>query len=331
MSSNHPAPTFYVLHGNDEFSLHAAVNTMREQMGDPTTADLNTTVIDGKSASIGEVLAAVRSVPFLSDKRLAIVEGMITWLSRKGASKSDKEALEALGAELSELPDWARLVFVEPNTLSERNAILKLARELPGGYHKEFNPPRNPVVWIKQRAQDEYGTPINTQAAQALADLIGEDLRAADSELAKLAAYVNAERPITERDVATMTAYVVEANVFEMVDAIGKRDGATASQLLHRLLENDEPLRLFGMIVRQFRILILAREFLNAGGSPKETGKAIGVHPFVGEKAAGQARAFTLDQLEHIYRHLLDSDVNIKTGKIDAVLALDLLLAGVSS
>lgn len=331
MSSKRPAPTFYVLHGSDEFSLHAAVQAMRDQMGDPTTAELNTTVLDGKNTSVDQALAAVRSVPFLSDKRLAIVEGMLTWLSRKGAGKSGKDELETLAAGLAELPDWARLVFVEPGTLSERNPILKLAKEIQGGYHKTFNPPRNPVQWIKQRAQDEYGTAINNQAAVALASLIGEDLRAADSELAKLAAYVNAERPINERDVATMTAYVVEANIFEMVDALGKRDGATASQLMHRLLENDEPLRLFGMIVRQFRILILAREFLNSGGNPKQAGKAIGVHPFVGEKAAEQARAFTLEQLEHIYHHLLEIDISIKTGKIDAMLALDLLLAGVSS
>lgn len=331
MSRSRPVPTFYILHGDDDFSLRAAVQAMRDQMGDPATAELNTTVIDGKNTSAAGVLSAVRAIPFLSDKRLVIVEGMITWLSRKGAGKSGKDELEKLAAGLAELPEWARLVFVEPGTLSERNPVLKAAKEIVGGYHKAFNPPRNAVQWIKQRAQDEYGTPINNQAALALATVIGNDLRAADSELAKLAAYVNAERPITERDVATMTTYVAEANIFEMVDAIGKRDGATAAQLLHSLLENDDPLQLFGMIVRQFRLLILAREFLNDGGTPKQTGAAIGAHPYVGEKVAEQARAFTQEQLEHIYAHLLETDVNIKTGKVDPILALDLLLAGISS
>ena len=128
-----------------------------------------------------------------------------------------------------------------------------------------------------------------------------------------------------------LTSYVSEANVFEMVDAIGKRDGATASRLLHRLLDQNDPLQLFGMIIRQFRLLILAREFLNEGGSPKEIGKAIGVHPFVGEKLAGQVKSFTLEQLETIYHHLLDTDIGIKTGKVEDVLALDLLIAGVAS
>ncbi len=329
--SKRPSPTFYVLHGDDEFSRRAAVQVLRDQMGDTSTAELNITTLDGKTASTADVLSSARSMPFLSDKRLVIVEGMLAWLSRKGAGQAAKDELAMLSDGLASLPEWARLVFVESGTLSDRHPVLKLAKELPGGYHKEFNPPRNPVRWITQRAEQEYETVIEPQAARALATVIGEDLRAADNELAKLSAYVNAERPITEADVALLTAYVAEANVFEMVDAIGKRDGATASQLMHHLLDNDDPLRLFGMIVRQFRLLIMAREHLNAGGSPKQTGQAIGAHPFVGEKVAEQARAFTLEQLEHIYHHLLETDIGIKTGKVDPIVALDLLVAGIAS
>lgn len=329
--SQKAAPTFYVLYGEDEFSRRAAVQVMRDQIGNPTTADLNTEIFDGKNASVADVLAAVRAMPFLSDKRLVIVEGMIGWLSRKGAGNSGKAELETLRDGLSTLPEWARLVFVEHGQLSERNIILKAAKEIRGGYHKEFNPPRNPQQWITNRARDVYGAEIDQRAAAALATLVGNDMRAADSELAKLVAYVNYERPITETDVAQMTAYVVEANVFEMVDAMGQRDGATAVRLLHRLLDNSEPLQLFGMIIRQFRLLILAREHLNQGGTPASTGQAIGAAPFVGKKAAEQARVFSQDQLERIYSFLLETDLSIKTGKVEAALALDLLVARVSS
>ena len=303
---------------------------MRDQMGDPSMADLNITLLDGKQATSADVLSSARAMPFLSDKRLVIVDGMLTWLTRKGAGKSNKTELTKLAEGLTHLPDWARVVFVEARTLSERNAILKLAKTEPGGYHKEFNPPRNPVRWIIDQARAEYETEIEPAAARALAEVIGDNLRAADSEIAKLAAYVNDERPISEADVMLLTPYVSEANVFEMVDALGKRDGKTASQLMHRLLEDGEPLQLFGMMVRQFRLLILAREFINAGGSPKGIGKAIGVHPFVGEKLGVQVRAFSLENLEKIYHFLLETDIGIKTGKVEGILALDLLIASIA-
>ncbi|MBN2305401.1 MAG: DNA polymerase III subunit delta [Anaerolineae bacterium] len=325
------APTFYVLHGDDEFSCRAQLQTMRAQMGDPSTAELNTTVLDGKNASSADVLSAARAMPFLSDRRLVIVEGMLSWLARKGAGQTGQTELAKLQEGLTDLPDSARLVFVEPGTLSERHPILKLAKTAPGGFHKTFNPLRDATAWIKQQSRQQYDTEIEHPAAMALANVTGQDLRAADSELAKLAAYVNGERPISEADVALLTPYVAEADIFQMVDALGRRDGATALRLFHRLLENDDPLRLFGMVIRQFRLLIQAREFLNDGGSPGQIGKAIGVHPFVGEKLAGQVRAFSLDQLEALYHFLLDTDVAIKTGKVDAVVGLDLLIAGVSS
>ncbi|NLX11275.1 MAG: DNA polymerase III subunit delta [Chloroflexi bacterium] len=324
-------PTFYVFHGPDEFSCRAQLQSIRAQMGDPGMAELNTSILDGKAAAAAEVLAAASAMPFLSDKRLVIVEGMLSWLARKGAGKIGKEQLEVLVEGLPHLPEFARVVFVEMDTLSDHNPVLKLAKTDPGGYHKAFNPPRDATRWIRTQAEQVYGVEIETAAAVTLAAVIGEDLRAADSELAKLSAYVNGERPITGADVALLTTYIAETDVFQMVDALGQRDGAAATRLLHRLLEQDDPLPLFGMMIRQFRLLLLAREYLNGGGAPGQIAQAIGVHPFVGEKLVRQVGAFTLDQLEHIYRFLLETDLSIKTGRVDAGLALDLLIAGIAA
>jgi DNA polymerase-3 subunit delta len=327
------APTFYVLHGPDEFSCKAQLQAMRAQMGDQTMAELNISVFDGKTASADDVLNAARSVPFLSDKRLVIVEGMLSWLARKGAGKADKAAVETLSAGLIDLPDWARLVFVERETLSEKNAILQLAKTASGGFHKEFNPPSNDDLrakWIAHHARENYEVIIEPRAALLLAAMVEADMRAADSEIAKLALYVNGERPINERDVLLLSAYKGEADVFEMVDALGRRDSQAALRLLHRLFEDDEPLRLFGMIIRQFRLLLLAREHLDSGGSAGQLAQVLGVHPFVAQKITAQVRAFSLPQLEQIYRFLLETDAGIKTGKVNDVLALDLLVAGIS-
>ncbi|MBI5960886.1 MAG: DNA polymerase III subunit delta [Chloroflexi bacterium] len=327
------APTFYVLHGSDEFSCKAQLQAMRAQMGDSSMAELNTSIFDGKTASAHDVLNAARSTPFLSDKRLVIVEGMLSWLARKGASKADKAAVETLTAGLIELPDTARLVFVEREMLSEKNAILQLAKTAPGGFHREFNPPSNEehrAKWIVNQARENYGAIIEGRAAALLAAMVDTDMRAADSEIAKLALYVNGERPINEQDVTLLSAYKAEADVFEMVDALGRRDAQAALRLLHRLLVEDDPLRLFGMVVRQFRLLLLAREHLNSGGSAGQLAQALGVHPYVAQKITAQVRAFSLEQLEQIYHFLLETDAGIKTGKVGDVLALDLLVAGLS-
>jgi DNA polymerase III subunit delta len=81
------------------------------------------------------------------------------------------------------------------------------------------------------------------------------------------------------------------------------------------------------MIIRQFRLLLLAKEHLTSGGSPQALSTVLGIHNYPAEKAGKQSRSFTILQLERIYRLLQEYDWKMKTGRIEPILALDLLVA----
>lgn len=329
-----PTITFFILHGSDTLRVEEETAKLRAQMGDDPNADMNISEFDGEQVSVPEVLNAVTSFPFLAEKRLVIVKNLLTHITRKGAGETGKQAVARLERDLPGLPEWARLVFVERDALAESHPIIKLARANQTGYEKAYNAPKDSTQWIIKRARDEYGAEIEPRAAQALASVTGEDLRRADNELIKLVSYVNEERPINEDDVAALTPYVAEANIFTMVDAIATGKGDVALALLHRLLEADPAdgsFGLYGMIVRQFRLLLLAKEHLALHGSRAGLKEALGLRSdYPANKAADQSRAFTLAQLEEIYRVLHDYDLQMKTGRIAPELALDLFIAGVA-
>ncbi|MDX1616232.1 MAG: hypothetical protein R3300_18105, partial [Candidatus Promineifilaceae bacterium] len=67
------------------------------------------------------------------------------------------------------------------------------------------------------------------------------------------------------------------------------------------------------------------------GAPPAAIAKSLKIHPYVAGKVHQQCQNFTLDQLERIYAHLLEIDVDVKTGQTDMVTALDLLVAGVTT
>lgn len=323
--------TFYIFHGDDDLRIDEEVGAMVAKMKEQPNGDLNMAEFDGTSASVPEMLGAALAYPFLADKRLVVVKGMLSWITRKGAGETGKNAVEALLSALPQLPEWTRLIFVERGKLSDSNKILKLAQTDPNGYEKAFSTPKDSTGWIVQRAKDLYGAKIEGAAASALASVTVGDLRRADNELLKLVSYVGTERPISEADVTLLTPYVAEANMFEMVDALAEGKGKVAVALVHRLLEQDaDVFGLYGMIIRQFRLLLLAKEHLSSGGSPKEIASAIGVHPYVAEKLTKQTRSFTVEQLEKVYRTLHDYDFKMKTGQIEPLLALDLLIAGLA-
>jgi DNA polymerase-3 subunit delta len=320
---------FYIFHGPDELSRTETLAELKAQMGNPAMADLNTTILDGQSLTLGELKQACDTLPFLSDRRLVIVKNYLAHLGGRDKGSSNEKTLTALAEYLPTMSETVRLIFLEDETLSENHPLIKLAKKLADGQVRAFDGPGRGELtgWIVKRVQHKGGA-IERPAADALAVAVGDDLRLLDSELEKLFTYAGDEHPITTDHVNLLVPYAGEANVFAMVDAIGRRDGRTALRLLHKLLdENAAPLYLLSMIVRQFRILIQVKELSGQGLAISTIAKRAKMHPFVAEKAQRQAMNFSMGQLEVIYARLLDTDLAIKTGRMTDVLALDTLVA----
>ncbi len=331
---------YYILHGEDEFSRTREVNKMRAKMGDPQIADLSISFFDGRKITLGELQHACDSVPFLSDKRLVIVEGLLARFEARRRKGGDEEAGEEgeeqshpeLAKELKEylerVPETTRLVFVETKALSKTNPILKLAQSnKKGAYVKEFQPLRESALpqWVQERV-GEKGGEIEPGAVRELAAQLGSDLRLMDNEIDKLLAYCGSA-PIGVEDVRALVALVRESNIFDLVDAIGARETSTALRLLHgQLDQNAAPLYLLTMITRQFRLLVQVKDLRSRGLLPAAIAEQLKARPFVVSKIMAQAPNFSMPQLESIYRRLLDTDLAMKTGRSDPVVALDMLI-----
>ncbi len=332
--SSSPEPIAYVFHGQDVPSLRDRLKRFYEAFSDPASADLNTTRLDGAVIQPGELEMAAGALPFLGEYRVVVVEDLT-------ASAGGREIIDRLPEILAELPGTARLAFVEAgldiNTRqpgARERALKKLVNAVehdPRGKVLSFDLPRENErpQWLQRRAK-RYDAEIEMQAAYELARRIGEDLTLADTELVKLATYAG-DRAITAEDVALLTPYTPEAVIFDMVDALGKRQGKTALQLLRQMLEEgQEPLGIYGMIIRQYRLLIQMKELLEKGQTSQSAARVMGLHPFPAGKIAEQARYYSLDTLERIYRSLLDTDLDIKQGRIAPELALERLVAALA-
>ncbi len=337
---------FYILHGDNEFEIGERLAEFKQKIGGDSLRDLNITVLDGRKTTLSEVQHAADAIPFLADKRLVIVEGLLTRLaSRKAKDSTDdapsgaapsgaaKDFLNGLIDYVPRLPETTRLVFVEYQALNSRHSLIKLAEQQKGKTAIECKQPHVAELprWIVDRAKKRGGS-IELAAAQRLAALIGSDLRRLDAEINKLITYVNAQRSITEQDVLLLVSAASTSSVFDLVDALGRRDAKRAAHELHHLLDQGEnPLGLLAMIVRQFRLLILVKELQGRSVAPDEMAKQLGQHPFVIKKLNEQARQYRdMAQLELIYRRLLTIETEIKTGQTADLLALDLLVAGVA-
>jgi len=325
------APTVYILYGGDELSLSEFLrDRLILKLGDRSTADLNLTRFDGPSVTMGDLRATCGAMPFLAARRLVIVKDYLGLLAKRAGGKREAEALVELFAEL---PPTTALVFADYEDIPRNSPVLKWAEAAgASAYVKHFPLPKSGALpgWIVQRARAKGGE-FTPRAAQALAAAVSEPLRLVDSEILKLLTYVNFERAVETADVERVTSYAGQANVFEMVDALGLGDGSKALEELHKLLQGKDAVEgyfgVFGMIVRQFRLLLQTRELMDAGAREDEVAAALGLHSYPAGKIYRQARNFTLPALEAIYRKLLEVDEQYKTGEVEGPVALDMLVA----
>ena len=322
---------FYIFHGEDTHTQKEKLNELKEKLGDPAMLDLNTTRLKGKGLTLGQLQDACNAVPFLAPKRLVIVENLLS-------EKLDKKYLDGLTAYLTAVPDSTRLFFMEAKKLTAKHRLLKLADEpRPDGkkgklgYVRLFERPQGGQLdrWISQRTA-HFGGRINPRAANLLSISVGNDLALLDQEIQKLVMYkglAESPEPITADDVQLLSPYAAEANVFDLVDALGNRNGRRAAELLQKKLdEGEEPFLLFAMFVRQFRLLLQAKELVESGLKAPAVAQELRVHSFVAGKLVQQSHSFSLAQMEQIYGHLLEIDVRVKTGQTDMITALNLLV-----
>jgi DNA polymerase-3 subunit delta len=316
---------FYLFHGDDEHSQRETMTDLVAKLGDPGMIDLNTSRFEG-NVTVKELRNACDAIPFLAPARLVIVRDLFS-------KKQPKSFLDELLAYLPNLPEKTRLIFLESTELSHTHALVKLAESHEKGYVKKFTRPQGSDLekWIQNRVRQQNGR-INGYAAQLLAANVGNDLRALSHEIDKLVIYKGDEGAIDEKDVALLCPYAAEANIFDLVDAVGNRNAAAAASLLQQKLnDGTDPFYLFTMFVRQFRLLIQVKELSNQGFRAPEIAKELKMHSFVAGKLYQQASGFTMQLLERVYSHLLDIDLGVKTGKADMTIALQLLVVNLAA
>jgi DNA polymerase-3 subunit delta len=329
------SPHITLLYGSDEYAIARRVAEFAGMFQDQSEADMNTARLDASSMTDDEWSNAVNALPFLASQRLVL-------LARPSQRYTDSKSRSRFLDLLEKVPPTTRLVMwdeVDPRGLRSRANAGKgdtwlaawLTKHRQVVERHDLPAASSMPGWIVRQVKDQGGQ-IATAAAARLADMVGTDTRQASQEIAKLLAYVNWSRAVTPADVEAVSVSTAEPSVFAMLDALAEGKAGSAQHLLHQMMGAQDAFGTWAMILRQFRLILLAREVLDARGSKTEMLKAMratdmGASSFVADKALKQARGFKMQRLEAIYRQLLEIDEAAKTGRMPLDVGLDILVA----
>ena len=303
------------LYGEDTFRSRQKLIEIVEEYKVKHKTGLNLSRFDS-NFDFDKIKERIESVSMFDEKKLIVLENALNnkifsdeFLKyiKKNKLKDNQEVVVVIyhGDKLSNAP------FLRQSSMFEEFKPL-LGNDL--------------INWLKKKA-DENKADIDQISLRKLTDYIGNDLWQLNNELNKLISYKGGEK-INESDIDLLIKSKVDTDIFKTLDALAKRDRKTAFRLLHEHLEKGEnEIYLFSMFIYQIRVLLKLKDLIEKGAPFYNLPKLSGLHPFVIKKSSEQLNNFGLDQLKKIYQYLLNIELGLKKGRLDASAALDLLVA----
>lgn len=317
---------FYLIYGEDSYrskqKLEAIKEKYRSLCGDSNLVDIN-----AEDSTFDSLVGQISTMPFLANKRLVVLRYL---------SKAKDDVREKLLNYLPKMPDSTVLFFYEEKAdmrLTFFKTLLKNKKQC-----EEFKLLDEPAVKkLVQIETEKAGLKINPMALNQLIGLIGVNLWDIFNELEKIIAYKIGQKNyqknsmwevISQDDVLLLVSENPQVNVFNYIDSLQGKNISCAIKDLDQLLRlGENELRLFGLIVSQFRNLVLVKDLLQ--GNPAmnnfQISKLSGINPYVVSKLAVQCRKVSFEWAKKAYGLLGEIDYQIKSGELEPKLALNLL------
>lgn len=306
----------YLLLGPEEYLRSRTVRMLKDAVLTPEAAMFNYAEFAATSGPLGEILKILKTYPMMAPLRLVIVTEIDAW---------DKPDQEGLASYVRQPAERSVLVLVADN-LDQRTTFFGNLKAK--ACVVEF--PKLKGFALERWAEDlirARGYRISSESIKKLVDLAGSDLQSLANETEKLLIYCAGQKTIPDSAVDDCIGASRQHSIFELTDALGRRDRKKALRLLGNLLDSGENAQVITtMLARHFRQILIAKELLKQGRNSREIGSAAQIPGFILDAFIRQVRAIDERVAEKMYIRLADADFRLKSSGVEQRLIFEHLI-----
>ncbi len=271
---------------------------------------------DSGKNSVDDFLISCETLPMLSDRKVIQLDNFE--LIKKAVKNNDNSAAARLFESVQNIinnpPESLWFIFTSP-VMREQEFSKPLFRSIKqSGRIQKFVAYDNssPFNWVVQRGVKK-GLPLSADAARLMINIVGNDLTDLDHELEKLSLYLSGA-PITEELIKEHIRGHKHFSVFRMTEALSRKELLPALEILDQQLQAAprEHVRIFALIIMQFRRLLIIHSMLSQFYKEAEILAKISLPPFLGKQVLDQARNFSSLEMQNIYAELAKLDLRVK-------------------
>ena len=235
----------YLLTGDEPYLVLQAKHMLKNAMikeGDT----MNYAEFTDAKVDINTLQELAFTYPFFSEKRLLLLDGT-------GILKTGKDEFINI---IENMPETTCILICEPE-VDKRSKVYKWIKK--NGYIGEFlkkNQTEKVLLrWIAALLGKEKKQ-IRENNAIYFLQKAGDDMFQIKNEMDKLISYVGEREEITKEDIDAIASGEVQDKIFDLVDAIARKNKAAALSYYNDLiLLKEPPMHILFLIVRQYRIL----------------------------------------------------------------------------
>lgn len=309
----------YLLYGEEAYLRLQYRDKLKSALV-PEGDTMNFHYFEGKDTNPLELIDLAETMPFFAERRVIFVEN----------SGLFKKASDQLAEYLKGPSPTAYFVFVETE-VDKRGRMFKAVKD--AGRAVEFAAQSEAVLkkWILVQLKKE-GKRIAEPTLDYFLQKTGTDMENIRRELEKVFCYALDRDVVTQEDIDAVCIRQVNNQIFDMVEAIALRRQRQALKLYYDLLSLKEPpMRILFLVGRQFNLLMQVKELKKKGYDDRVIGEKTGLRSFLVKKYAAQASRFSRAELYRALTACVEADEAVKTGRMNDVLSVELLIIQYSS
>ncbi len=314
----------YFLHGEEAYFIDEISNYIEQNVLDETEKGFNQTILYGRDIDLSGIVGLAKGFPMMGERQVVIVKEAQTLkdFAKKeaeddgGTSKSAKakkggSETNPLTAYLDNPQPATILVFCyKYKKLDARSSLAKtIAKQAVLFESKKLYDNKVPD-WITSYLKDKKYA-INPRAAALLAEYLGNDLSKIANELGKLFISLPEGNEITIDHIQDNIGLSKDFNVFELQDALGKKDVMKANRIVHYFAANpkDNPLIMTNASLYNYFQKVLLYHFVP---DKSKAAGALGVNPFFIQGYQNAARNYNTAKLKSVFSYLRECDLRSK-------------------
>lgn len=324
MADTKNIPAIFVVFGKHRQAVAEQIEAITDRVLGSSDRQVSLTVFDGDRAELADVLDALRTLPFLSERRLIIVRDADDFI------RTYRSNLEAY----LDSPSSTGVLLLVPESFPGTTRLAKKAKKMGQVLSCEPVKTRDLPAYITRFAKQTHGLSLTPEAATLLIELAGDESGMLCREIDKLAAYLavpgQKQRPVgpphTERrpigqchigveDVQELVGKNRQYNVFDVIGAMTQGFVGKALTLLEQMLsqDRDAQYKAVGAFAWHFRRLYKGRLMLEKTIPEREIVRELRIWSQP-EAFLRQLKLLRIESIADCLRTLMHIDLVSKTG-----------------